>query len=198
MKSISFFASGIPKGQPTWRQFGNYDVSDDGAVRRSPLSPKRGNVIPGRELKTKTQSNGYISVSICQGTAKHKTLLVHRLVALLFIPNPNELPHVNHINGIKSDNRAQNLEWVSAQTNYVHAVKTGLAPIGDRNGSRTKPESRPRGEASKMARLTADQVRQIRSLRLQGLTLSSIGQRFGVRLQTIDAIVKRVTWRHLE
>ena len=53
---------------------------------------------------------------------------VHRMVAQAFIPNPNNLPQVNHINGDKHDNRAENLEWCTSQHNVQHSIQTGLRP----------------------------------------------------------------------
>lgn len=67
------------------------------------------------------QANGYIHVNLDGGQ-----FTVHRLVALHFIPNPYGHEYVNHKNGIKSDNRVENLEWVSAERNSHHAWETGL------------------------------------------------------------------------
>lgn len=67
------------------------------------------------------ENNGYIMCSI-----NRKKILVHRLVAKAFIPNPNNLPQVNHKDGNKLNNNADNLEWVTAGDNVRHAFKTGL------------------------------------------------------------------------
>lgn len=66
---------------------------------------------------------GYVEEN---GIIKKKLLLIHRLVALAFIPNPYNKPEVNHKNGIKSINRKKNLEWVTSLENTIHAFKHGL------------------------------------------------------------------------
>ena len=77
-------------------------------------------------IKGKVDAHGYIRVTLTKD-GKAKQYLVHRLVAQHFVPNPDNLPQVNHINGIKADNRAQNLEWVTAKENKQHAYKNNLS-----------------------------------------------------------------------
>lgn len=77
-------------------------------------------------LKTKINyKTGYEEVTLTKNN-KGKTLLLHRLLAIHFIPNPKNLENVNHINGIKTDNRIENLEWCTKQQNTKHAFDNNL------------------------------------------------------------------------
>lgn len=183
-----------------WRQIPNwtqYQAHPSGMIRRSKDSKRIGNVIPGRELKQNCKKSGYCAVQLNEN-GKERTCLVHRLIAETFHADRNPArTYVNHIDGDKSNNRTVNLEWVTPQENYLHAIKTGLAPLGDRNGSRTKPESRPRGERSAASKLTEEKVSTIKKLRAQGATLSSIAGSVGVCFQSIHNVVTGKTWRHV-
>ena len=81
-----------------------------------------------KKLSLFTTPAGYKSVGLHINKTK-KTFLVHRLVAEAFIPNPNNKPEVNHINGVKDDNNVSNLEWVTAKENTYHKIhKLGINP----------------------------------------------------------------------
>lgn len=96
----------------------HYSVSDTGEVI---------NEATGRILKQQYTKDHYKCVSIYVNS-KAKLCRVHRLVAAAFIPNPENKPYVNHINGIRDDNRLENLEWCTPSENIQHAVDTGLMP----------------------------------------------------------------------
>lgn len=99
------------------KDFDDYYISKCGKV----LSIKKYHSTNIRILKPQTNTWGYNHVHL---NNKFKT--VHRLVLSTFIPNINNLREVNHINGIKSDNRLDNLEWISSSENSLHALKNGL------------------------------------------------------------------------
>lgn len=79
-----------------------------------------------RRINRSKGPNGYFAVSGLKINGKRKHWLTHRLIATVFIPNPENKPVVNHKNGIKTDNRVENLEWCTYQENSIHAIKTGL------------------------------------------------------------------------
>jgi hypothetical protein len=90
-----------------------YEVSNDGMVRNKETK---------KILKGSYDKDGYIHVCLRLGLEKYKTPSIHRLVAQTFLDNKNNLPCVNHINEIKTDNRVENLEWCTNEYNYNYGT----------------------------------------------------------------------------
>lgn len=105
----------------TIRGYSNYQVSNFGRVKS--LSYRR----TGKEkiLSQKQTKCGYMAFWLYDSGVR-KMPLVHRLVAESFLPNPEDKPQVNHIDGDKTNNQANNLEWVTQSENEKHAFRTGL------------------------------------------------------------------------
>lgn len=106
--------------QEFWRDIkgyeGLYKVSNYGNIIKNKTN---------QQMKMSFNQFGYLRISLTKNK-KRKTIPVHRLVALSFIPNIKNNPCVNHINGIKHDNYIGNLEWVTYSENSIHAIKIGL------------------------------------------------------------------------
>lgn len=106
----------------------NYEVSNLGKIRSKTRKTKFGRsykIHKSQIIKTQPDKDGYLKVNLSKN-GKKKRMFVHRLVAETFIKNHENLPVVNHINGIKDDNRADNLEWCTRSENDLHAFKMGL------------------------------------------------------------------------
>jgi hypothetical protein len=128
---------------------------------------------------------GYIQYTIYDlETKKYKIYLAHRLVAEAFISNPLNKKFVNHKNGNKKDNRVCNLEWVTRQENEDHAFKTGL-----KNST---------GVNNKMSKLNDIKVIEIRKRCKDSKDVKILAEKFGVHRATIQRIVNRKIWNHIE
>lgn len=107
---------------------GKYQVSNCGRVKSLlkwyPLQKRY--VQREKILKPSIMTKGYLGVKLCLNN--ERTFKLHRLVAEAFIPNPENKPQVNHINGDKTDNSVENLEWCTNKENSQHSHTTGLQP----------------------------------------------------------------------
>lgn len=105
---------------------GFYEVSDRGDVRSLPRLVKNGaksfRTTAARILTPIRSGSGYLHVSLCKG--KQTFRAIHRLVAEAFLPNPENKTQVNHIDGDRYNNSAENLEWCTALENAAHAWET--------------------------------------------------------------------------
>jgi len=172
----------------TWKPVigyeGSYEISNTGQVRGiDRVIFKRGFPynIKGKLLKQTLNKKGYPRVKF---TINNNQLErnPHRLVAEAFITNPNNFPQVNHINGIKTDNNIENLEWVNNSMNILHAYSLGLQP------------SR-KGENNSNAKLNNNSVTLIKQKYNNGANISSISKEMNINLSIIRQLIYGRTWK---
>lgn len=168
---------------------GLYQVSNLGRVKSMGSKFKR----KEKFLKPGKDESGYLLVILYKSGVK-ETRRVHRIVAITFIPNPKNKKTVNHINGVKADNRADNLEWNTYSENHSHAYKTGLKNslhCKGKGGCNT-------GTKQHLSKLTEKEVLQIRDLaKSKRFKLREIGQFYNCHQGNIYKISVRKTWKHI-
>lgn len=165
---------------------GHYQVSNLGRIKSLDRTVLRTNNSPqprkGKILKLTNSVKGYFQTQLCRG-GKRKTKVLHRIIAETFLIRVKDHNEINHKNGIKNDNRIENLEWSTRSKNMKHAFHIGLISNKGKNNANVK--------------LTEKQVLEIRSLEGKYL-LREIGKMYNVDLQTIHKIIKRKSWNHLK
>ena len=108
------------------KDFPNYSISTEGVV----MNNRTGKILAGARDK-----DGYRYIILCD-KGRRRCCRVHREVALMFIPNPDNLPVLNHKDGVKDNNSVDNLEWCTISYNTAHAYKIGSrSQSGDRNNA---------------------------------------------------------------
>lgn len=131
-------------------------------------------------LKPNLTNKGYLHISLSDNKIK-KTVTVHRLVAEIFIPNPENKKCVNHINGIKTDNRVENLEWCTQKENVKHSFDLGLS-LGKK------------GELHSCSKLTEKDVLNVR---ISKLKQNKLAEKYLVSQNLISKIKTRKLWKHI-
>lgn len=159
---------------PDWNK---YKISQNGEV----FSKKRNKL-----LSVYFAENKYPRVSLCNGK-QEKTFCVHRLVALAYIPNPDNKRAVNHKDGNKHNNNVSNLEWVTWSENQKHAVLNGLAIVPNLGYGENHPASK----------LNNVDVAMIKVLLDNGFNTEQIAKRFNVHQTHISAIKLNKTWKQV-
>ena len=191
---------------------GIYRVTQEGRVfsqtkRRIPLVGKgmeftgefKFILEPERELTYTLNNRGYYSVGI-----RRKTHMVHRLVAQAFIPNPENKPFVNHIDGNKLNNHVSNLEWCTVQENNLHARQTGLHKQAVGHKINYQSDASKRKALSNLkdkSKLTPDDVRYVRRVfksRSKEFSATALAKQFGTSVAAMCKIVTGQTYRDIE
>jgi hypothetical protein len=155
----------------------NYFVSTEGKI----FSRNHAKTKELKEMKLTTQSNGYLTVRLSRNYGIH---YVHRLIAISFIPNPDNKPTVNHKNSNKADNCVSNLEWATYQENHRHSFNNGRKAAC--------------GEKAAKSKVTEIDVKNIRNSYIPRIvTYMDLAIKFNLSWWQIRSIIKRKHWKHI-
>lgn len=160
----------------------NYKVYEDGRVQRINsdnimCSPS----FVGRFLTPETTKNGYQRVTLCRH-GKTKRFQLHRLVALTYLPNPDNLPIINHKDGNPQNNHVSNLEWCDYSYNLQHSYNA-------------LNRDKQYGEKRTWAKLTDEQVIYLRSLPIEDM--GQLSDKWKVNYKHLRDVHKGKCWKHL-
>lgn len=176
------------EGNEIWKDItgweGQYQVSNFGRARsldrvyidtRGAVQNLKGKVLVG------SNCNGYISIKLCYAH-KAKFAFLHRMVAIEFIPNPENKPFVNHLDGNKRNCHVSNMEWATRLENARHASLTGLQKKGTQTPS---------------AVLTEEIVAELRKLHQSGKGPSEISRLYNFKVNTVYQALMKKSWKHV-
>lgn len=160
-------------------EFNRFEISTFGRLR---------NIKTKHIYKLNLLSSGYYSVRTTLGSRKRKIhIIIHKAVAYTFIPNPDNLPEVNHKDGKRENNFVSNLEWCTSHYNQKHKFDAGLF---DRH--------KISGENNHSSKLTWDDVRYIRDSyipRSHKNGARALARKFNVSVPTMLSVIHNETWR---
>lgn len=166
---------------------GRLEASNLGRIRSVtrvvPTSFGKSRTIVGKILSERPGTTGYHRIWPT-GTG---TQLVHRLVAMTWVPNPRNCPVINHIDGVKTNNHPSNLEWCTQKENMQHAHRIGLARGMDLR----------KGDLSIAAKLTEAKVAVIKRRLLNGERAIDLSKEYGVCKGTIGELKAGRSWGHV-
>ena len=174
--------------------FKKYKISEDGKTI----------IGLGRIKKVLSQTlnkDGYYQLSLYNETDR-KCVRTHRLVAETYIPNPDNLPVVNHIDGCKTNNHYTNLEWCTVEYNNQHAFNTGLMDkakmlSSERGKSKPKEDFSSMGKANR--KLSDEDIRLIRNLaQTKQKTYKELALKYNYDSSSIGKIVRRERYSEIE
>jgi hypothetical protein len=157
--------------------FPNYSISSIGRLRTEPN---------GKIRKASISKKGYPRYGLYNGSKKQPIYIAaHRLVASAFIPNTQNKPTVNHIDGVKTNNCVLNLEWNTVAENVKHSYATGLNVF-------------PRGSKHFASKIDEESVVMIRRLYGGKIPQWRIGKIFGINQQNVSLICSGKAWAHVK
>jgi len=165
-----------------WMRIPGYSLYEASSLGRLKTFNWKGT---GREAILKPALyRGYLKTMLKNDQGRTHTVSVHKMVALAFLPKKETDTEINHINGVRHDNRVENLEWCSHSENLAHSFKIGL--------------SSNEGSKNPFSKLTESDVLQIRTkFKKRVYTREMLAKEFNVAPATIKDVVLRKSWNHV-
>ncbi|GFO55963.1 hypothetical protein GMSM_29700 [Geomonas sp. Red276] len=148
------------------KDYEGYAITKNGVVYSL---PRKGVKKPRLMKPIANMKADYLRVALSKN-GKNELVYVHRLVAEAYIPNPLNKPMVNHKNGVKTDNRVENLEWVTGEENRLHAFELGLYP---------------------MQKIHPSQKKDVYDMVVKGVPVKKVAEIYGLKPNSVYTLVSR-------